>query len=227
MYQDSAGTTPVTAVEQPVGLIQDKSGRGNHASQSTSASRPVLKQDGNGSYYLSFDGVDDFLQTSTITPGTDKVQVFVGLRKLSDAASGIFIEMSATVNSNAGTINLFAPSGAAANYTTASRGSAAAVVASYTNAAIAAPVTNQVTVLSDISGDSLILRANGSDVAQSTSDQGTGNFTAQQFYIGRRAGASTPYNGNLYSLITRFGSNLDAATIGNAETWVNGKTRAY
>ena len=42
LYQDSAGTTPVTAVEQPVGLMLDKSGRGNHASQVTSASRPVL-----------------------------------------------------------------------------------------------------------------------------------------------------------------------------------------
>lgn len=42
MFQDAAGTTPVTAVEQPVGRILDKSGRGNHATQSTSASRPVL-----------------------------------------------------------------------------------------------------------------------------------------------------------------------------------------
>ena len=42
MFQDSAGTTPVTAVEQPVGKILDKSGRGNHASQATSTSRPTL-----------------------------------------------------------------------------------------------------------------------------------------------------------------------------------------
>lgn len=42
MFQDSAGSTPVTAVEQPVGLIRDKSGRNNHASQATSTSRPVL-----------------------------------------------------------------------------------------------------------------------------------------------------------------------------------------
>jgi hypothetical protein len=42
MYQDSAGTTPVTAVEQPVGKILDKSGRGNHAIQATAASRPTL-----------------------------------------------------------------------------------------------------------------------------------------------------------------------------------------
>ena len=43
MFQDSAGTTPVTAIEQPVGRILDKSGRGNHASQSTTTSRPILR----------------------------------------------------------------------------------------------------------------------------------------------------------------------------------------
>lgn len=42
MYQDAAGTTTVTAVEQPVGLILDKSGNGNHATQSVTASRPTL-----------------------------------------------------------------------------------------------------------------------------------------------------------------------------------------
>lgn len=42
MFQDSAGTVPVTAVEQPVGRILDKSGRGNHATQVTATSRPVL-----------------------------------------------------------------------------------------------------------------------------------------------------------------------------------------
>ena len=42
MFQDSAGTTPVTAVEQPVGKILDKSGRGNHATQAISFNRPIL-----------------------------------------------------------------------------------------------------------------------------------------------------------------------------------------
>jgi hypothetical protein len=42
LFQDSAGTTPVTAVEQPVGLQLDLSGRGNHRFQSTSANRPVV-----------------------------------------------------------------------------------------------------------------------------------------------------------------------------------------
>jgi hypothetical protein len=42
LFQDAAGTTPVTAVEQPVGLMLDKSGRGNHASQATTTARPLL-----------------------------------------------------------------------------------------------------------------------------------------------------------------------------------------
>ena len=42
MFQDAAGTTPVTAVEQYVGKILDKSGRGNHATQSTETSCPLL-----------------------------------------------------------------------------------------------------------------------------------------------------------------------------------------
>lgn len=42
LFQDSAGTTPVTTVGQPVGLILDKSGNGKHATQATAASRPVL-----------------------------------------------------------------------------------------------------------------------------------------------------------------------------------------
>ena len=42
MFQDAAGTTPVTAMEQPVGKWLDKSGRGNHATQSLTAYRPVL-----------------------------------------------------------------------------------------------------------------------------------------------------------------------------------------
>jgi hypothetical protein len=42
LYQDAAGTTPVDAVEQPVGKMLDKSGNGYHATQSVTASRPVL-----------------------------------------------------------------------------------------------------------------------------------------------------------------------------------------
>lgn len=43
LFQDSAGTTPVTALGQPVGLMLDKSGRDNHATQATDTARPTIQ----------------------------------------------------------------------------------------------------------------------------------------------------------------------------------------
>ena len=63
VWQDAAGTTPATAGD-PVGRIDDKSGNGNHATQSTATARPTLQTSG-GLYYLDFDGVDDYLQGPT------------------------------------------------------------------------------------------------------------------------------------------------------------------
>lgn len=70
MFQDAAGITPVTAAGQPVGLIRDKSGRGNHLVQTTSSAKPILRQDTGGLYYLEPDGIDDLLSvTLAIAPG--------------------------------------------------------------------------------------------------------------------------------------------------------------
>jgi hypothetical protein len=44
MFQDAAGTIPVTAAGQPVGLIRDKSGLNNHAYSTTSSMRPIFEQ---------------------------------------------------------------------------------------------------------------------------------------------------------------------------------------
>jgi|SRR5690554_2003375 len=60
LFQDSDGTTPVTADGDPVGLMLDISGRGNHASQETSARRPIYRTDGSISW-VAGDGIDDGL----------------------------------------------------------------------------------------------------------------------------------------------------------------------
>ena len=91
MFQDSAGTTPVTAIEQPVGLILDKSGRGNHASQSTTTSRPILRQDATGRHYLEFDGTDDWMAISnTAMPVNDFVCVS-GVNVVSSTSTKVVI----------------------------------------------------------------------------------------------------------------------------------------
>jgi hypothetical protein len=43
MFQDAAGTIPVTALNQPVGLIKDKSGNNRHLTQATASQRPSLQ----------------------------------------------------------------------------------------------------------------------------------------------------------------------------------------
>ncbi len=60
LWQDTAGTIPAV-VGDPVGRIDDKSGRGNNAIQATAGNRPILRQDGDGAYYLEFDGAGDVL----------------------------------------------------------------------------------------------------------------------------------------------------------------------
>ena len=60
LFQDAAGTTPVSVDGDPVGLILDKSGNGNHASQTTTSSKPIYRTDGIN-HWIRFDGVDDYL----------------------------------------------------------------------------------------------------------------------------------------------------------------------
>ena len=64
LTQDSAGTLPYTALEQPVGRVLDRSGRGNHATQVTSTARgkvsAAVVSPPTRPYYLQLDGTDDF-----------------------------------------------------------------------------------------------------------------------------------------------------------------------
>jgi hypothetical protein len=224
LFTDTAGTTQVTAAGQEVARINDKSGRGNHATQATLAARPIYRIDAGGRPYLEFDGTDDGMATSAIDfTATDAVAVHAGVRKVSDAASAALVELSAIVASNAGSFILLAPAAAVANYMFRSRGDGSQRDASYTNAAVAAPVTNVLTGIADISDDSLLLRVNGAQVASSAADQGAGNFGNYPLYIGRRGGTSQPLNGWLYGLIVRGAASSDAQ-IANAERWLARKT---
>ena len=58
LFQDAAGTIPVTADGDPVGLMLDKSGNEYHASQSVSGRRAVYRTDG-ALHWLESDGIDD------------------------------------------------------------------------------------------------------------------------------------------------------------------------
>lgn len=78
LYQDAAGTTPVTGVGQPVGRMNDKSGNGNYLVQLTDANRPILRQDAGGKYYL--EGLGGKMSTQT-PAGADRDVTFGGAAK--------------------------------------------------------------------------------------------------------------------------------------------------
>ena len=225
LFQDSAGTVPVTANGNPVGMIRDKSGNGNHATQNVTAKRPTYHTDGTH-HWITFDGIDDFLVTPTITPGTNKAQVFTGVKKLSNTGSGLIVEHSNDLNTNPGAFYLFGPVTTGVlprSYAAASKGTARASAFMAENS-IPSPSTNIVSLLSDIGGNNLTLRVDGAVMVQSVADQGTGNYLAYPVYIGKRGGISAPLSGNLYSMILRFGPNLSATEINYTEQYVAVKT---
>lgn len=201
---------------------------GSHATQATAASRPTYQVDGNGFAHLSFDGVDDFLVTSTITPGTDKVQVFAGVRKLSDATRGSVIESGLGTGPDTGYFHIEAPrTGGVGHYAFRSFGATLGTFSDAFAATFNAPITNVVTGIGDIPADTSNIRVNGAAGTPGVADQGTGNYLANAIYIGRRAGTSLPFSGNMYNIVLRFGPNLDSGTIASVETFINGKTGAY
>jgi hypothetical protein len=153
------------------------------------------------------------------------VQVFAGVRKLSDAAVGAVVEASASLNANNGAFLLAAPiTTSGPNFNFASKGT---TQVGQTAIGFTSPVSAVLTGIGDISAPLATFRANGVQVATSSSTQGTGNYLAYPIYIGRRGGSSLPFNGRLYSLIVRFGPNLTTGQITATESWVNGKIGAY
>jgi hypothetical protein len=227
MFQDTAGTVPVTAVGQSVARINDKSGRGNNATQATTSRQPLLEQDAVGRYYLRFDGVDDGMVTANIDfTATDKMTVLAGVRKLSDAAAGFVVELDTSIF--VGSFNLRAPDGANATYSSSVRGpSSTAFVA---QSGYDSPHTAVLSAALDLAGANAaganMLRVNTVAQAAGGPAPGATNFQNKPLYIGRRGGSSGPLNGRIYSLIVR-GAASNTEQITAAETWVNGKTGAY
>jgi len=160
--------------------------------------------------YLKFDSIDDALQTNNIDfTATDKMTVFAGVRKLSDAAAGAAAELSVNWALNSGAFGMFSPGSTVLNgFAFRSNGTATSLVDVQP---YASPTTNVLTGIGDISGDQAILRVNGIQAAISTSDQGTGNYGNYPLYIGARAGTSLFFNGLLYQLIIAGGSVINIA----------------
>jgi len=173
--------------------------------------------------YLQLDGTDDGMATPSINfTGTNKMTVWAGVRKLSDAAAAAFVELSASANTNSGAFVLFTPL-SGGNIVMRHRGSSAFIEA--TGTPYAAPVTAVISASSVLVTGSVAVNVNKTPFT-STGVTGGGNYGNYPLYIGRRNNASLPFNGRLYQLIVR-GAESNAGQIAAGEAWCNSKTRAY
>ena len=177
--------------------------------------------------YLKFDGTDDSMVTNSIDfTGTDKMSVFAGVRKLSDAAIGTIVELSVSYGTNAGAFLLSAPDSISAS--TYGVGLHTSTTGYYLPSVFASPVTNTIAIKFDAAASGLanqiIPRINGSiNQSNGGGSVSSGNFGNYPLYIGRRGGSSLPFNGRIYSLIV-CGKLASAAEIASTENWVEAKT---
>ncbi|WP_288076896.1 hypothetical protein [Pseudomonas sp.] len=217
LFQDIAGTTPVTAAGQPVGLMLDKSGYGNHAFQSTAASRPILRQNTTtGAYYLETDGVDDWMSTAAIDfAGALEFSLFTGVRKVSDSETGIILESGTNANSQPGAFYLGAPVGAGiseyGNQVNLGENGTAQRITGYP-----APHSAVISLLASTTAHpSRLFTINGTTYTADTVLGAAGLATPRPLYLFRRAGAVLPFGGHFYGLIVvgRLSTNAETRNV--------------
>ena len=169
--------------------------------------------------YLRFDGVDDALQTGNIDfTGTDKMTVWAGITKLSDAIQ--LIAETSNISTTAGAFGLF-DSGSASPSSIGFRSQSAYASPNVNNFA---PVSYIAGIAADRSAPQISVRQGGVQVASSSAVHGAGNYGNHPLYIGARASTSSFFNGRIYSLIVR-GAQSSLSQIEATETLIRQKMR--
>jgi hypothetical protein len=222
LFQDAAGTIPVTSYGQKVGKWLDKSGNGNHATQSNAALQPTYQIDNEGNPNLTFSGSYNQLVTRPINfTSTAQMMVGLGLHVIGSASAAAAVELGSDVNSVNGSFLFGAPS-STADHSLYLRGTST----------ISARVDNVsdgddiIIGLFDISQTTkeleLIPRLNrvqlsGSQITWTGTTAGTGNFGNLPLFMGARSGGALPYQGKIYSVIVRgaLTSNTDVISTEN------------
>ena len=191
LRNDTGGTTNITSIS-----VRELSG--NHAYQTTSAARPILRQNATtGANYLEFDGSDDFLQTANIDfTGTDKVTVLTVIKKQNEAEAviidhGIGQEKSFRLQRGWGLNNQALYITMQPPITTLN------IPLEDAPTGVGLVVTQK---LSRTTSPSIYLKVN-TKTHQNTSVMNAGNFGNYPLFIGRRNDATLAFNGHIYSLI--------------------------
>lgn len=167
--------------------------------------------------YISLDGVDDAYQTNSIDfTGTDKMTVWAGITKLSDAAVAVVTELGNSLPP--GSFYVAAPNSVGPTFGFASKGT---IPVSPSPSGYAAPISSVVTGIGNIGADIATCRVNGVSTTLNN-DQGTGNYSNYPMYIGARSGTSLFFNGRFYGLIVA-GANYPLSQTESVEYYMKRK----
>jgi hypothetical protein len=227
LFQDAAGTIPVTATGQPVGRWLDKSGNGNHATQHVAANRPTYQIDAEGNPNVTFDGSNDFLATATIDfTATAKMTVGLGLNVVGSASAAAPLSLGNDISSRNGTFLFGAPS-ATADHSLYLRGTntlkaAVSNVSDGDDIIVGLFDISQTTKELEIIPRLNFIQLSGSSITWTGTDAGTGNFANQPLYVGSHSGSNLPFNGKIYQIVVRGAASNDTQ-IRQIEEWLDSK----
>lgn len=194
LFQDTAGTTPVTSPGQGIGRISDKGGEGYHATQGTLANQSLWQ-----TTYSTFDGVNDSWAIPAIDfTTTDKITVVSGIYKNSDAtAQRIWVTTAAPATTD-GTFDLLAVYGG--GLPQAGIGSRGVTQRAVVPVGAASPGPYVISGIGNIGAPLAQVRSNGVS-AQTVATQGGGTYGNHASSIGSVGGLNSFLNGRFYGLM--------------------------
>lgn len=221
MWQDTAGTTPVTTDGQTVARVDDKSGNGRHITQATALNCPTYRTSG-GLHWLEFDGTNDGLMSGNVDLSAS-TELLVSAAY--DSTASDIRRMIVNKGGNGfNAFNLARPFTAGTNHLQlrwdgdASGGGTGTV-------AVTAPASPAVAVgkLKASATASTIVRVNAVETTGTTT-AGTGNFGTGPISVGQSTASTNPHLGKIYAVVIGPSSQIDAETQTSLEQWLAAKS---
>lgn len=231
LFQDSAGTIPVTATGQRVARMSDKSGNGQHLINATPSSGPTYQTDGSGRAYLAFSGAQwlQVANTNKLYLGTACMALLTACQFASSASDQSPVARSKAAGGTAGQgrygiIRDAANNGLLSVYQATTSGTQNSPVQADTST-----VTRVLTQLVDrqTAYNSLFINANEYRTTYA-SDVATNNTQALRFILGAYGDATDSgqmlyFVGSIYGAIVRMTTTTDTQNSQRARTWLGAK----
>lgn len=210
LFQNVGGTTPVTANNDPVGFIRDKSGNGNHASRLTDDTRRALYR--TALPRLQFDGSNDaytLLNSLTLLRNTGKFTLVVGASVSDNAADKYLFAGSTTA---AATVRTAMRLSSTEAFVCAGRRLDADSQVAITGSVVTVATPKVLSCVWDYARAAIRGRINGIyDLADSTFQTAgnTSDTSSNNIQLGAQNG-STPWLGDIYAAVGLRGELTDS-----------------